>query len=81
MIRQLSFPEDRIKTLETILSYDKEFVSVAGQDHVRMLMCEQMGLELGRKLFEFNKVTIKEDGDRLVFHAKIEVIVPYGPPK
>lgn len=69
-------PEARIKSL---MVYEM-FNCPAEEKWLRRHMIEKAGMEIAAKLFEFNKVLIKECKNGCVLFLKIEVIVPEGPP-
>lgn len=74
-----SVPESRIKTLEVHAVYDLA-ISIPHNVFREQAMIEQAGREIAFKLMQFNKVKVTEKDSQMIYHFRIDVIVPEGPP-
>lgn len=73
-------PESRIKLLTSYQVYEFRAYVSNEEAFIREHMIKEIGLEIARKLFKFNKVLITRDDNKMIYQSSIEVIVPPCPP-
>lgn len=75
-----SVPEDRIKTIEAIGSFDIMVELPGREEYIQRNLVDSIGREIAERLMTFQKVSAIRSSNRIDYIASIDVIVPPGPP-